>query len=82
MSAVGFPRFFQRSLRRMFITEAIRRGVNVRVLASWQGHVDGGKLISDTYSDEVNRAESLRMAALLGDEHQNVVPICKGKAAS
>jgi len=29
----------------MFITRAIERGVDVKVIASWQGHRDGGKLI-------------------------------------
>src|SRR5260370_24222070 len=47
---LGFPPFNQRSLRRMFITRAIERGVDVKVIAEWQGHRDGGKLILDTYS--------------------------------
>ena len=34
----------------MFITRAIERGVDVKVIAEWQGHKDGGKLILDTYS--------------------------------
>src|SRR5439155_22901878 len=50
-----FPAFSQRSLRRMFITRAIELGVDVKVIAEWQGHKDGGKLILDTYS-HVNRA--------------------------
>jgi len=43
-------RFNQRSLRRMFITRSIERGVDVNLLAQWQGHRDGGKLILDTYA--------------------------------
>jgi hypothetical protein len=39
-----------RSLRRMFITRAIEKGVDVKTIALWQGHKDGGKLILDTYS--------------------------------
>ena len=35
---LGLPRFSQRSLRRMFITRAIERGVDVKVIADWQGH--------------------------------------------
>ena len=42
--------FTHRSLRRMFITRAIERGVDVKVIAEWQGHRDGGKLILATYS--------------------------------
>jgi hypothetical protein len=38
----------------MFITRAIERGVDVKVIAEWQGHKDGGKLILDAYS-HVNR---------------------------
>jgi integrase len=70
---LGFPPFTQRSLRRMFITRAIERGVDVKVIAQWQGHKDGGKLILDTYS-HVNPVHSLRMAQLMSDEEpQNVV---------
>ena len=63
---LGLPRFSQRSLRRMFVTRAIERGVDVKVIAEWQGHRDGGKLILDTYS-HVNRAHSDRMARLMVD---------------
>ena len=69
------PPFSQRALRRMFITRAIERGVDVKVIAEWQGHKDGGKLILDTYS-HVNRAHSNRMAQLMVDgEPENVVPM-------
>jgi integrase len=62
-----FPAFGHRSLRRMFITRAIERGVDVKVLAQWQGHKDGGKLILETYS-HVNPVHSKRMAALMTAE--------------
>jgi integrase len=58
------PPFSQRSLRRMFITRAIEKGIDVKVIAEWQGHRDGGKLILDTYS-HVNPAHSQRMARLM-----------------
>jgi len=32
----------------MFITRAIERGVDVKVIAQWQGHQDGAKLILQT----------------------------------
>jgi integrase len=63
---LGFSPFSQRSLRRMFITRAIELGVDVKVIAEWQGHKDGGKLILDTYS-HVNRIHSQRMAQLMTD---------------
>ena len=70
---LGLSPFSQRSLRRMFITRAIEKGVDVKVLAEWQGHRDGGKLILDTYS-HVNPIHSQRMAELMSDqEPENVV---------
>jgi integrase len=63
---LGYAPFSQRSLRRMFITRAIEKGVDVKVIADWQGHKDGGKLILDTYS-HVNRAHSHRMAQLMNE---------------
>jgi integrase len=61
------PNYSSRALRRMFITTAIERGVDVKVIAQWQGHQDGGKLILDTYS-HVRPAHSERMAALMTAE--------------
>jgi Site-specific recombinase XerD len=72
---LGYAPFSSRSLRRMFITRAIERGVDVKVIAQWQGHKDGGKLILDTYS-HVNPVHSNRMAALMTTlEPANVVPM-------
>jgi integrase len=72
---LGFPLFTQRSFRRMFVTRAIERGVDVKVISEWQGHRDGGKLILDTYS-HVNRAHSQRMAELMTErEPENVIPL-------
>ena len=70
---LGFPQFSHRSLRRMFIVRAIERGVDVKVIADWQGHRDGGKLILQTYS-HVRPVHSQRMAALMTDgQPENVV---------
>jgi len=72
---LGFPSFTHRSLRRMFITRAIERGVDVKVIAEWQGHRDGGKLILQTYS-HVRPEHSNRMAQLMSDgEPDNAIPI-------
>jgi integrase len=71
------PIYTHRSLRRMFITRAIERGVDVKVIAEWQGHRDGGKLILQTYS-HVRPEHSNRMAQLMSDEiPANVVPIAR-----
>ena len=57
----------------MFVTRAIERGVDVKVIAQWQGHRDGGKLILDTYS-HVNPVHSQQMAQRMSDgEPENVV---------
>jgi integrase len=61
---LDLPLFSQRSLRRMFVTRAIERSVDVKMIAEWQGHKDGGKLILDTYS-HVQRPHAQRMAALM-----------------
>jgi integrase len=72
---LNLPKYSHLSFRRMFITRAIERGVDVKVVAEWQGHKDGGKLILDTYS-HVNRAHSHRMAQLMTDGlPDNVVPM-------
>jgi integrase len=72
---LGYAPFTQRSLRRMFITRSIERGVDVKVIAQWQGHRDGGKLILDTYS-HVRPVHSNRMAQLMTtEEPANVVPM-------
>jgi integrase len=75
---LGFPAFSHRSFRRMFITRAIERGVDVKVIADWQGHRDGGKLILETYS-HVNPVHSKRMAQLMTEkEPANVLPLRVG----
>jgi integrase len=69
------PPYTHRSLRRMFVTRAIERGVDVKTLAEWQGHRDGGKLILQTYS-HVRPEHSNRMALLMTTEQPpNVIPI-------
>ena len=64
---LGLPAYSHRAFRRMFITRAIERGVDVKVIAEWQGHQDGGKLILDTYS-HVAPKHSARMAKLMSDD--------------
>jgi integrase len=72
---LGLPHYTHRSFRRMFITRAIELGVDVKVIAEWQGHKDGGKLILSTYS-HVRPEHSQRMAALMTTEQpDNVVAI-------
>ena len=78
---LGLALYSHRSFRRMFITRAIENGVDVKVIAEWQGHRDGGKLILDTYS-HVNPAHSQRMAQLMvNGTADNVIPLQPGAAA-
>jgi integrase len=58
------PLYSSRSFRRLFITNAIERGVDIKVIAEWQGHRDGGKLLLDTYS-HVRPEHSENMAKLM-----------------
>jgi integrase len=64
---LALPRYSSRSFRRLFITTAIERGVDVKVIAQWQGHRDGGKLLLDTYS-HVRPVHSEQMARLMTSE--------------
>ena len=61
---LGLPIYTPRSLRRMFITRCIEKGIDVKVIAQWQGHRDGGKLILGTYS-HVRNTHAEDMAKLL-----------------
>ena len=71
------PAYLHRSFRRMFITRAIELGVDVKVIAEWQGHRDGGQLILSTYS-HVRPVHSQRMARLMTDgEPANVIAMPK-----
>jgi hypothetical protein len=69
---LNLPQYSHISFRRMFITRTIERCVDVKVIAEWQGHKEGGKLILDTYS-HVNRAHWHRMASPLDDETKNEI---------
>jgi integrase len=72
---LNLPPYSHRALRRMFVTRCIEKGIDVKVIAEWQGHRDGGRLILSTYS-HVRRPHSDAMAQLLTDrEPENVIPM-------
>ncbi len=48
---LNYPKFSQRSLRRFHIGQLWRARVDPKLIAKWQGHRDGGKLIIDTYTE-------------------------------
>jgi len=74
------PAFSQRALRRMFITRAIEKGIDIKVIAEWQGHRDGGQLILSVYS-HVRPVHSQRMAQLMTDDEPKNVIAMKGATA-
>jgi integrase len=75
------PSFSHRSLRRMFITCCLEKGIDVQTVSRWQGHRDGGKLILDTYG-HVTAAHTDRIAQMLTEEAPpNVVPVVQADAS-
>jgi integrase len=62
---LGLPNFTQRNLRAMRIKRLWEQGVDVKVIAQWQGQSDGGKLIMTTYTEVFgSNAESYESAQL------------------
>lgn len=45
------PHFTQRNFRQCLIRRLWQSGVDKKLIAKWQGHQDGGKLILDTYTE-------------------------------
>ena len=60
------PAYSHRAFRRMFITRAVEKGIDPKVIAGWQGHQDGGRLILSTYS-HLRPAHSDSMAKLVSE---------------
>jgi len=48
---LGFPVFTQRSIRAFLIRRLWQSKVDIKLIAKWQGHSDGGKLILSTYTE-------------------------------
>jgi len=43
------PHFNHHSLRHYFVSNAIEKGIDFKVIAQWIGHKDGGILVAQTY---------------------------------
>jgi len=56
--SAGLPHFSQRNFRQMAIKHLLRSGVDVQLIAEWQAHRDGGKLIMDTYSQGFDSSDA------------------------
>lgn len=50
---LGLRHYTQRNFRSMCIVKALARGVDVKQIAMWQGHRDGGALIMRVYSEVI-----------------------------
>ncbi len=48
---LNFKNFTQRNIRQVLIRRLWQSGVDYKLIAKWQGHQDGGKLILDTYTE-------------------------------
>jgi integrase len=59
------PAFSARSFRRMFIIEALKKGIAVKRISRWQGHKDGGLLILKTYSEVIEQEDDRAAANIL-----------------
>jgi integrase len=62
---LNLPKFTQRSLRAFLISRLWKAAVDVKVIAKWQGHSDGGKLILDTYTEVLGSNDQAYEAAQL-----------------
>jgi integrase len=65
---LNLPHYTLRSFRRIFIRRAIERGVDVKTIAKWQGHRDGGKLILSRYGSDITNRHEKQMAALMNGD--------------
>lgn len=45
----GLPSFTHHSMRHYFVSNAIEKNIDFKVIASWIGHKDGGLLVAKTY---------------------------------
>lgn len=60
--AIGITPLTNHDLRHLFITKCIESGVDVKTIATWIGHSDGGALILKTYA-HLRNEHSQAMAA-------------------
>jgi hypothetical protein len=48
---LGYPAFTPRSIRAYLIRRLWQAKIDIKLIAKWQGHSDGGKLILNTYTE-------------------------------
>jgi integrase len=80
---LGIPRITHHDLRHLFATTCIESGVDIKTLAEWLGHQDGGKLALDTYGhlrNEHSLAQAKRVSFGTPEPADNVVRFVTGAA--
>jgi integrase len=60
-----YPHFSQRSIRAFLIRKLWQARVDVKLIAKWQGHTDGGKLILSTYTEVFSSNDEAYISAEL-----------------
>jgi integrase len=55
---LGLRHFSQRSIRVYFIKRLMQAGVNPKLIAEYQGHQDGGKLIMSVYTEAFSQSDA------------------------
>ncbi|MBK1875592.1 tyrosine-type recombinase/integrase [Pelagicoccus mobilis] len=60
----GLPKFGHHCMRHFFVSNAIEKSIDFKVIAEWVGHNDGGKLVSETYG-HLRNSHSREMARLM-----------------
>jgi integrase len=74
---LGMPHFTERNLRAMKIRELYEAGVDVKTIARWQGHRDGGKLIMEIYTEIFRSNDADYEADQLAKADGKLVPFTK-----
>ena len=60
----GLPRYTHHCLRHFFVSNAIEKGIDIKTIANWIRHKDGGLLVAKTYG-HLRDSHSHEMARLM-----------------
>ena len=78
---LGLPHFTERNLRGMKIRELYDSGVDIKMIARWQGHQDGGRLIMNTYTEIFRSTDADYETQQLAKADGKIIPFAAEKAA-
>jgi hypothetical protein len=65
----------------MKIRELYDSGVDIKMIARWQGHQDGGRLIMNTYTEIFRSTDADYEAQQLAKADGKIIPFAAEKAA-